>query len=159
MRASTVTPPWEKTDQAALSTREVYISEIIFYFPRDLSRRICDSKLNMTFLSVVVKGQKDVGLLVGKPLGHTQQEISIYRASNPQLEPGAVLTRGGRWAKSSRFPLGKDEAGPILPDPPTPQAGACRSRAGGLTPSRPRPPTRCSGFFLCQSQSPEFPCC
>jgi len=86
--ASTVTPPWEKTDQAALSTKEVYISEINFNFPRDLSQRICDSKLNMAFLSVVVKRRKTVGSLVGKPLGCTQQEISTFRASNPQLEPG-----------------------------------------------------------------------
>ena len=94
-----MTPPWEKTDQAALSMNEVYISEINFNFPRDLSQRICDSKLNIEFPTVVVKGQKAVDKPVGKPLGWTQQEISIFRASNPQLEPGAVLTRGGRWGK------------------------------------------------------------
>jgi len=123
-----VTPPWEKTDQVALSKEKSIFQDKLF------TRRFILANLRQQIKCSLSLGRGQgaifVGFLVGKPLGRSQQEISTFRASNPQLEPGAVLTRGGRWAKSRCFPLGN---GSTITNSPRPPNSSSRSVSGLVT--------------------------
>ena len=56
----------ENRSGGVVHERSLYFE--INFFVRDLSQRICDSKLNIEFLSVVVKRQNSLAYLLGNPL-------------------------------------------------------------------------------------------